>query len=94
MFIDLVIVSYPVSTRVDLFEAPAFTHLEQGDEVLVQEVENYAGKRHGIVVDSVTVTKDDDKYNFILNAMHAEKPLQRVLSKIVYREIDWKEDEV
>lgn len=93
MFIDLVIVTYPVTTRRDLFEAPAFTHFEQGDEVVVQDDEN-EGKRHGIVVDSVTVTKDDDKYNFILNAMHAEKPLQRVLSKIVYREIDWKEDEV
>ena len=92
MFIDLVIVTYPVSTRRDLFEAPAFTHLEQGDEVLVQDCENN-GKRHGIVVDSVTVTKDDDKYNFILNAMRAEKPLQRVLSKIIYREIDWKEVE-
>ena len=92
MFIDLVIVTYPVSTRRDLFEAPAFTHLEQGDEVVVQDDEN-EGKRHGIVVDSVTVTKDDDSYNFLLNAMRAEKPLQRVLSKVVYRDVHWKEDE-
>ena len=92
MFIDLVIVSYPVSTRKDLFEAPAFTHLEQGDEVLVQDCENN-GKRHGIVVDSVTVTRDDDKYNFVFNALGVLKPLPKIKSIVTYKDLHWEATE-
>ena len=91
MFIDLVVVSFPLDKRNYLYEAPRWTGLEQGDDIVVQEKDGY--KHEGIVIDSVTVTKDDDKYNFIVNAMGAEKPLARVVSKIEYRKLDWKEDE-
>jgi len=90
MFIDLVAVSFPLDKRNYLYEAPRWTGLEQGDEVIVQDDD---GRHSGIVLDSVTVTKDDDKYNFIVNAMGAEKPLARVIQKVTYHKLDWKEDE-
>ena len=85
MFIDLVIVMYPLETTKRLCIAPKFTHLEEGDEVLVDN------KKSGIVLDSITVTDDDEKMNFIVNAMGANLPLPRITSKVIYQKMDWEE---
>jgi len=90
MFIDLVVCTYPVSNKKYLYEAPKFSGLEQGDEVIVKDA---AGDHAAIVLECETFTKDDEKYCFIVNAMNAELPLARVMSKIVYHKFDWKEDE-
>lgn len=90
MFIDLVICTYPVSNKKYLFEAPRWSGLEQGDEVVVEDAQ---GKHTALVVDCSTFQKRDDKYRFVVNAMNAELPLARVVSKIEYRKFDWKEDE-
>lgn len=85
MFIDLVIVTYPLSTEKHLCIAPKFSYLEQGDEVMVDN------KKAGIVFDSITVTQDDEKFNFIANAMGANFPLPRITSKVTYSKMNWEE---
>ena len=88
MFIDLVIVQFPVDKNKYLFQAPAFTHLAQGDEVLVETT-----RQIGTVLDSCTLTLDDDKYNFVCNALGVLKPLPKIKSIVTYKDIHWEATE-
>ena len=88
MFIDLVIVQFPVDKNKYLYEAPAFTHLAQGDEVLVYDTD-----QNGIVLDSCTFTVGDDKYNFVCKAFSALKPLYKIKSIVTYKDIHWEATE-
>ena len=88
MFIDLVVCTYPLDHNKYLYIAPRFSNFEQGDEVVVEEKD---GKRVAVVQDCETFTYDDDKYNFVLNAMGAITPLRRIVSKVVYHEMNWED---
>ena len=87
-FIDLVACTFPVSAKKYLFIAPSFSGFETGDEVVVQDAN---GKHTAIVLDSVTVIEGDNKYRFIVNVMGATVPLCRIVSRVVYREINWED---
>lgn len=90
MFIDLVVCTYPLDHRKYLYIAPAFSHFEEGDEVIVQEAD---GKRTAIVQDCETFQYNDDKYRFVVNAMGATTPLRRIVSKVIYHELNWTHEE-
>lgn len=90
MFIDLVVCTLPVDNKKYLYEAPRFSNLEQGDNVILDDAD---GKRFATVVDCVTVTKDDEKYRFIANALGATLPLGRIAQKVIYQTFVYKEDE-
>ena len=89
MFIDLVLCKHLVDSRKFLFYAPAFSYLQKDDQVLVDTAR---GEQTAIVINAVTVDSDSEDYLFILDATSATLPLQRVISKVWYRELEYKPD--
>lgn len=89
MFIDFVICKYPVDPKKYLFIAPPFSHLEEGDEVVVEDGEPQCAT----VIDSKTVSVNSDEYYFILNLLGVSVPLKKVISKVIYRRFEYTEEE-
>ena len=87
MFIDLVLCKHLVDSRKFLFYAPAFSCLQKNDQVVVDTVR---GNQTAIVVNSVTVDVDTEDYRFILDATNATLPLKKVISKVMYRDLEYK----
>lgn len=87
MFIDLVLCKHMVDPRQYLFYAPAFSCLQKDDQVVVDTVR---GNQTATVINSVTVDVDTEDYRFILDATNATLPLKRVISKVAYRELEYK----
>ena len=74
-----------------LFRAPEWSHLEKGDLVVV-ETKN--GEKNATVVSSITLSiNDKDEIDFIMNATGADPVVKRVLRKIVYKDLEYEEDE-
>lgn len=90
MYIDLVIAKHPVDTRVYLFYAPAWSHLKEGDEIVV---DTQCGEQLAKVVYSISCEPLDEKYNFAVKALGATEPLTRVLKKVKYIGMDYSGDE-
>lgn len=67
----------------EVYEAPAHTHLEKGDAVVVETDE---GDVTGTVESSVTVSKkyDNEMIQFMLLCAGCHEPLKRVRYKIEY----------
>ena len=89
-YFDFVLVKHE-NDRVYLFRAPAFTHLEFGDEVVV---ETSNGEQRGIVQSSITLAETDtDQIDFIMRSTGAPDEVKKVLSKVIYQEFKYGEDE-
>ena len=87
-FVDLALVR--VSTDdVRLAAAPAWSHLPEGQVVLMESATE--NRVRGCVVASRTVATDDDEYSFAL-AVAGQEP-HRIMTLVHYEDVDWGEED-
>lgn len=90
-YIDLVLVRTEKFGQM-VYACPAFTHLTEGDRVVVEGVTQ--PELDGVVVASMTTREEGEEEEFFLKATNTQMPLRRVLKKVWFTEMDWKaEDE-
>lgn len=89
-YIDLVVCKHYGNDTPFLFQAPAWSHLKEGDRVVV---DTRKGEHEATVVFSDCVDVESDEMNLAICASNATLPLRKVLKKVVYREFEYKEDE-
>ena len=85
MYIDLVLCKVDYTPELRLFEAPRFTHLEEGDKCIV---DTYLGEKIADVVKSITVDYVDSEYEFI-KLLAGVESLRRVKQKFAVRGLDY-----
>ncbi len=91
MFVDFALCKHVDSLdgRLYLFYAPAFSGLKKGDRVIVDT-------KHGEqLVEVKGIETVDTKlpiYDFILTAAGAKKPLRKVISLVINKEMEYDED--
>lgn len=87
-YIDLVLCKHHNNDRYFLFQAPEFSGLQNGDQVIV---ETRKGEKEAIVIDKTTVntTSDNDFIEFAMTVCNATHPLKKVLKKVVYIELKY-----
>ena len=92
-YIDLVLVKHkPTDHETYLFQAPRWSGLKKGDEVVV---ETSRGEKHGVVIDCHTTSPeyDTNEFGFIITASKATLPLKKVLQKVEYKTFVYPEEE-
>lgn len=88
MYIDLVLAESKQTKFKALFQAPAWSHLKKGDEIIVPQNE----PPHTIEVLAVlTIDPESDQYKFIVGVSQATEPLLKVLAKIEYETLKYEE---
>ena len=89
-FMDLVICKHDNNSKVFIFRAPAWTGLKKGDRVLV---ETKKGEAEATVEKTYTVdVSNKDSFEFILMAGGVSLPLKRVLKRVMFIELDYKDE--
>jgi hypothetical protein len=84
-FIDIVLCK--VDGKPKLYHAPSFSHLMEGDRVIIE------GETEPVeVLKSVSMNPRDDDFKMLVMATEAERPLKRIAAKIFTIEFEWKED--
>lgn len=73
-----------------LYQAPAFSSIKPGDEVICETPE---GERNGIVVDVEDISKTNHYLEFVLNAMQATLPLPKIISIVSYKELEYESED-
>lgn len=89
-YVDFVLCTRIQGGAQTLYYAPAFSHIEKGDLVLVETED---GKSTSDVVASVTVdTKDQAMIDMIMR-LYGAKPdtLKRVSARVTFHELDYSE---
>lgn len=86
-YVDLVICRTGGLRR--LYQAPAFSNLKEKDEVMVEACD---GEMMVEVIRTITVNAEDEVFDFIVNATGARLPLNKVLKRLVYDELVFKEE--
>lgn len=81
-FIDLVI----LENFKHVFQAPAFSELSKGDEVVI------SGNVKAIVERVYTTRKNGVELDFILTASGTNLPLQKILKKVDYKNFKYKDE--
>lgn len=77
-----------VLTDMGLFVAPAFTHLEQDDLVVIE------GGEMATVLKSVTLgDNDDDVIQMLLISTETVNPMKRIMRKMRMVDLKWEEAE-
>ena len=89
-YMDLVLVKTDKFGQI-VYAAPAFSHLEEGDRVVVEGASQ--PELEGVVVASMTVDANGEEAVFFTKVMNANCPLRKVLRKFRFVEMEWKEDE-
>lgn len=88
-FLDLVLVRVAQNAPDVLAIAPAWSHLPEGQVVLMEgATEN---RVRGCVVTSRTVATDNDEYSFAL-AVAGQEPC-RIMTLVHYEDVDWGEED-
>ena len=89
-YFDLVLCESEDGTR-KLYYAPAFTHLQKNDAVIVDGKD---GQVCVNVVSSITLSEDDtETIDFILNATGSSEVLEQITSKVVFKKLIYHEQE-
>lgn len=87
-YFDFVLCRHKDCDKNYLFRAPAFSHLEKGDMVIV---DTDHGDQPAVVVSSITLSNDAEReIDFVMNATNAPIEIKRVLSKVIVNQIDFK----
>ena len=89
-YICVVVVDKLSDTEHKLYQAPAFSSIKPGDEVICETPE---GERNGIVVDVEDVSKSNRFFEFVLNAMKATLPLPKIISIVSYKELEYESED-
>ena len=89
-YIDLVFCKSLTGEK-EVFQAPAFSHLKEGDMVIAQS-EN--GETMTNVIASIETSIESDELAFILKLINvgSYEELSRLKSKVIHRELEYKED--
>lgn len=87
-FADLVLVRVSADD-VRLAAAPAWSHLPEGQVVMMEDGEDM--QLRGCVVASRTVATDNDEYSFAL-AVAGQEP-RRIMTLVHYEDVDWGEED-
>lgn len=90
MYIDLVLCKHTNNGSTFLFQAPLASGLKENDLVVV---DTKRGENVASIVSIETVEVGSNEFNFIIKATGAKLPLKKVLKKMVFREMEYKEDE-
>lgn len=70
-----------------LFVAPAWSHLEEGDLVLIE-------KGNAVeVVSSISIGMDEQEMIDFVHAATGVREAKKLYGKVIIREFDWKEEE-
>lgn len=88
-YIDVVIATLEYDGTPRLYEAPAFSHLSHGDEIMV-EGEN--SDERAYVVGSNAYDPNSDEFKMLIWASDTLFPLPRVLAKVVYSKFEYPEE--
>ena len=90
-YIDIVAVRYSDSetAKIFLFQAPAWTNLKPGDEVLC---ETSCGQSRGHVLAVDTMGDDSDEYNLVLT-LNRGKQLPKIRAKIIYHTYEYADEQ-
>lgn len=88
-YVDLVIVKQ--NGGVYVFTAPAWSHLEEGDRVVV---DTKYGRQEGIVFGSITTSEDlnEPEAQLIMRLLQATTPIKHVLARVVEKEFQYDDD--
>lgn len=90
-FFDLVAFKFAHGNKgTYLAKAPSWSGLRMGDNVTIRLE---SARPRAIVVDVMTVHKDDNEYRFVMRSMGKSEPLPRVDSKVEYRPFEYKDEE-
>ena len=90
MYIDIVLCRHPYGSKTFLFQAPAWSGLTQGDDVIVDTIN---GTQPAQVAHVYTVEQDSKIEDFVICASGAYKPLKRILKRVIYRDFDYPEED-
>lgn len=89
MYMDLVLAlhyDYQKNEKKYLYQAPGFSGLKEGDEIIAYTDEETAtiGKHRSVVLSCITINTnvEENAYRMILDIAGAEEPLKKVLAKI------------
>ena len=91
-YIDLVLCETCTGKR-EVFKAPRFSHLNEGDMVIVESGE---GEEMTNVISSVSIsTEESEELTFIKATMNISdiKDLDRIKSRVVFRKFEYEEEE-
>lgn len=81
-YVDLVACRLYDDDFITVYQAPAWTYLEEGNDVLVEHPS--IGTAKAKVVKVITIAEDNEAFDFILTLCDEQKPLPKVLSKVIY----------
>jgi hypothetical protein len=85
---DVVLVRFPKTVKVYLVKAPAYTHINTGDIVEVEDSDD------GIALKSITIYDNcEDDLDTLMKATGAKEPLSRVKAYYCKHEIEWEDEE-
>ena len=89
-YVDLVLCK-TLAGEMEVYQAPQFSHLKEG-EMIIAESEN--GETTTNVVASISISTESEELDFILKLIGAGswEELERVKSKVIYRNLEYKED--
>lgn len=87
-YIDYVVCKHDNSDRPYLFVAPAWSHLEPGDRVIV---ETKRGRQYAEVCAKLTtnMNPDDATVRMLVTAANATWPLKQIVAKVTVENADW-----
>ena len=91
-YFEFVLAKEPGEDNLKLFRAPRWESLTLGDEVIAETPE---GEKMFIVVASATINKDDENIiDLIMKATRtAEDGVGKIVSKVVYKKLNYREEE-
>ena len=89
-YMDLVLCEIKGVEHPVLFRAPAFTHMNKGDRVIVEEFGGAEATVLGIM--TVDIISEKNNFDFILTACGATAPLGKVLSKLFVRDLEYEDE--
>lgn len=87
-YIDMVLVKHEEIGKPYLFIAPAFSHLNRGENVICSTEK---GDQTGIVISCITVDELGDEFKFI-RQMNGMRSLKRIKAKITINEMVYEEE--
>ena len=89
-YICIVVVDKLSACERRLYQAPAFSSIKPGDEVICETPQ---GQRNGIVVDVEDISKTNHYLEFVLNAMQETLPLPKIISKVSYEKLKYESED-
>jgi len=84
---DVVLVRFPKTDKVYLVKAPAYTHINTGDIVEIEDSDD------GIALKSISIYEnDEDELDTLMKATGAKEPLSRVKAYYCKHDIKWEDE--